>query len=73
MNIRSLLPTLLLFASWAPMVGQDKPGADPGPKIVLASLRHDFGNVKPGTPLDHTFTFKNEGSADLRILNVAPG
>ena len=30
-----------------------------GPKLVIASLEHSFGKVKPGTPLTYTFTIKN--------------
>jgi Protein of unknown function (DUF1573) len=43
-----------------------------GPKLVIASLEHSFGTVKPGTPLTYTFTIKNEGDSDLEIKNVAP-
>ncbi|MGA9770166.1 MAG: DUF1573 domain-containing protein [Blastocatellia bacterium] len=43
-----------------------------GPKLVIASLEHSFGKIKPGTPLTHTFTIKNEGDTDLEIQNVAP-
>ena len=46
-----------------------KPGS---PKLVIASLEHSFGKVKPGTPLTYTFTIKNEGDSNLEITNVAP-
>ncbi len=42
------------------------------PKLVIASLEHSFGTVKPGTPLTYAFTIKNEGDTDLEIQNVAP-
>src|ERR1044072_3202196 len=43
-----------------------------GPKLVIASLEHSFGKVKPGTPLTYTFTIKNQGDSNLEITNVAP-
>lgn len=43
------------------------------PKMVVASFTHDFGEVKAGTPLTHSFVLKNQGKADLLIKNVAPG
>lgn len=46
------------------------PGA---PKMALASPDHYFGTVKAGTPLTHTFTFKNTGDEKLEIKSVAPG
>jgi hypothetical protein len=43
-----------------------------GPKLGIAQLQHDFGEIKKGTTAQHSFTFKNEGSVDLQITNVAP-
>lgn len=40
--------------------------------MVIDSFTHDFGEVKPGTPLRHIFKVKNEGKADLLINNVSP-
>jgi len=42
------------------------------PKIVIDSPSFDFGEVKAGAPLRHTFKVKNEGKGELKILNVAP-
>jgi hypothetical protein len=42
------------------------------PKIVIDKTDHNFGEVKKGENLNHTFVFKNEGKADLLIKNVAP-
>ncbi|HKP87140.1 MAG TPA: DUF1573 domain-containing protein [Blastocatellia bacterium] len=42
------------------------------PRLVIASLEHSFGSVKPGTPLSYTFTVKNEGDTDLEIKSVIP-
>ena len=42
------------------------------PKAVVAALEHNFGTIKPGTPLTYTFKVKNEGDAPLEISNVKP-
>lgn len=42
------------------------------PKLVLETSKHDFGRVKEGAKISHTFTLKNEGTADLMIESVAP-
>jgi hypothetical protein len=44
----------------------------PRPRLVIASLEHSFGTVKPGAPLKYTFEVKNEGQADLEIESVSP-
>ncbi len=33
----------------------------------------DFGTVWAGDPLQHTFTIRNAGGAELQILRVQPG
>ena len=43
-----------------------------GPKLTIAQLQYDFGQIKKGTVAQHSFTFKNDGSTDLQITNVAP-
>ena len=70
--------TLMLLASSLGMfsiITLDQPAkASPaGPKLVIAAQEHSFGNVKPGTPLTHTFKIRNDGQADLEIKNVKPG
>ena len=45
----------------------------PMPQAVLDELSHDFGEVKPGTPLRWAFKIKNVGTANLRIRDVKPG
>ena len=42
------------------------------PKLVMAQTDFSFGTIKAGEVLNHTFVFKNEGTADLEIKNVAP-
>lgn len=53
-------------------VAQEKSPNGP-PKLVIASFTHDFGEVKPGTALKYSFTFKNQGKSDLLIQGVTPG
>jgi hypothetical protein len=50
------------------------PAAPDGPHgtFEMASLEHEFGDVKAGKPLVHTFKFKNKGKANLEITGVKP-
>ena len=72
--ISALILVTLLFITVA---AQDKPnGSAPSgavPVLVIESLTHDFGEVKPGTALRYAFKVKNQGKADLLINNVSPG
>ncbi|WP_245895575.1 DUF1573 domain-containing protein [Flavobacterium album] len=40
------------------------------PVIKFASMDHDFGTIEEGTTVEHTYTFTNEGTADLVVSNV---
>lgn len=40
------------------------------PQIVFADPVHNFGKVKAGTDVKHTFTFTNKGKAPLVITNA---
>ncbi|MBS1813223.1 MAG: DUF1573 domain-containing protein [Acidobacteria bacterium] len=62
LTILSLLLTLTVT-----VLAQDK-----APKLVIESLEHNFGKVKEGQKISHTFQLKNEGTADLLIEDVAP-
>jgi glutathione peroxidase len=42
------------------------------PKLVLASASYDFGTVREGAEVSHTFKILNDGTADLVIKNVSP-
>ena len=42
------------------------------PKLVIASVEHSFGTVKPGTPLTFSFQVKNDGKTTLEIKSVSP-
>jgi hypothetical protein len=68
LTLALLLATVSLGQNGKPAAGQ---GGLP-PKIVIESPSYDFGEIKAGTPLRHTFKVRNEGKGELRILNVAP-
>ena len=42
------------------------------PKIAMGEREHNFGKVKQGEEVSHTFKIKNEGAAELVIHNVSP-
>lgn len=46
--------------------------AAPAPKISIAQPEFNFGEVKEGTDLSHTFILRNEGTAPLEVKSVAP-
>ena len=43
-----------------------------GPKIQFASTVYDFGRVRAGDPVKHTYVFTNTGCATLVVTNVQP-
>jgi hypothetical protein len=61
----TIVPLLFLLAGIT--FAQDKV-----PKLVVKSFEHDFGKIKEGVKVSHTFELKNEGNADLVIEGVAP-
>lgn len=49
------------------------PASEPavaGPKITCADAVYDFGAIAPTDKVEHVFTIKNEGSADLKIERI---
>ena len=46
---------------------------DAGAHAVLATDSFDFGSVYEGNDVFHDFIIKNEGTADLKIINVKSG
>ncbi len=42
------------------------------PKLVIEKTEFNAGEIKAGEELKHEFVVKNEGTADLQILNVLP-
>jgi hypothetical protein len=47
-------------------------GKKPAPKLIIEATEHNFGVVKEGVKIAHTFKIKNEGDANLEIVRVAP-
>jgi hypothetical protein len=45
--------------------------AGPLPKMTFAESSFDFGNIKQGEKVKHTFMFKNTGEAPLIIENAS--
>jgi hypothetical protein len=45
----------------------------PVPRIVFDQPIHDFGEVKRGAPVEHSFIFTNTGAETLQVLEVKPG
>jgi hypothetical protein len=46
---------------------------DPMTKAVLPADSFDFGSVYEGNDVFHDFIVKNEGTSDLKIINVKSG
>lgn len=63
---------LMLLLALSVMAQGNAPTPSAEPKLVIASFTHDFGEVKAGTPLTHSFVVKNEGKNDLLIKSVSP-
>jgi len=40
------------------------------PVVKFDNMDHDFGNIAEGVKVEHTYKFKNEGTADLVVSNV---
>src|SRR5262245_30363306 len=51
---------------------QDGNSKSAAPKLVIEEYEYQFGKVKEGDEVNHTFKIKNEGSAELIIHNVSP-
>ena len=48
------------------------PAVSQNPEFVqFKELSYDFGNIKQGTPVSHIFEFKNVGTKDITLVNVA--
>ena len=41
-----------------------------GPQIEFSEVKYDFGTIKQGDIVDHTFSFKNVGTQPLLISNI---
>jgi hypothetical protein len=70
-DANALCLTLLLFFGLAPAFAQL--GTDEvGPRITFSMPVYDFGRVKSGELVKHTYTFTNSGSQVLEVTNVQP-
>jgi hypothetical protein len=67
----SALQVLAVDPAPAPAVVAAIPAAS-GPKIQFAEPVYDFGKVKSGDPVKHTFVFTNIGTETLILTNVQP-
>jgi len=71
-RIAVLIAVVMSIGSAAAAQEQKPAEAAGAPKLVIESIAYDFGTVKSGTPVAHTFKLKNQGTAELQIKNVAP-
>ncbi len=72
MKKRPLFCVLLIgffLASVFPILAQKRQG----PKMVVREREVDFGEVKEGDIIEHTFSVFNQGDAPLEIVRVTPG
>ncbi|MCD4717927.1 MAG: DUF1573 domain-containing protein [Desulfobacterales bacterium] len=66
----SMMLSLLIFAMVCPLVLAQE---SKGPKMVLEGREFDFGEVKQGKVIEHTFRVLNQGDEVLQIIRVKPG
>ncbi|MGI4835576.1 MAG: DUF1573 domain-containing protein [Janthinobacterium lividum] len=70
-----LLAAGLAFAATAahaqaPAMKSAKATKAAGPQIEFMEVKYDFGSIKQGDIVDHTFKFKNVGTQPLVISNI---
>lgn len=65
-----LRKTIIMAVIWLTLVIGS--WAQAGPVAVFESPVHTFELIPEGTHIDHVFTVKNKGDADLNITNVLP-
>lgn len=70
-----LLAAGLAFAATAahaqtPAIKSAKATKAAGPQIEFSEVKYDFGSIKQGDIVDHTFKFKNTGTQPLVISNI---
>jgi hypothetical protein len=79
----SVVPRIMAGQGAPPAPAQISPGSgsgntgavvmDPNAHVVLPTDSFDFGSVYEGNDVFHDFIIKNEGTSDLRIINVKSG
>ena len=71
--VTALLVVCALFLAAVAQERKVSDGPPPAPKMTIDGMAHDFGKVKAGAWLTHTFKIKNTGAVDLKIESVTPG
>ena len=69
MKIKLTFSTLVVLLALTVATFGQNAGA---PKMDIKKTEHNFGEVRKGDPVQHSFVFKNEGKSDLEIKSVAP-
>jgi hypothetical protein len=67
---RSVLIVALLVSSCDQLGLGEAPAPKAPPRLAFTETSFDFGRVAQGTPVEHHFTFVNEGDATLSIIDV---
>lgn len=60
----------LLMVASVSVFAQNADDKAAGPEITFAEASYDFGDIKQGDKVEHTFTFKNTGTEPLILSNV---
>lgn len=68
--LRLILFLLFLTAAVIAQEKEPEKPKTPAPHLVIKKLEHNFGEVKAGTALNHTFEFENQGDDTLRVHSV---
>lgn len=61
---------LLMFASLSLFAQNTNGEKASGPEITFTEASFDFGDIKQGDQVEHTFNFKNTGTEPLILSNV---
>jgi hypothetical protein len=70
---KCLLSCVLLIVFFLASVFPIPAQQEKGPKMVLKEREVDFGEVKEGDIIKHTFSVLNQGDEPLEIVEVKPG
>lgn len=62
--------TIVLTIKCNVVVPEKQESKEGGPKIYFENNQHNFGKVKEGKVYEHTFRFRNSGTATLTIKDV---
>jgi len=70
---RSHLVLIWAVTGMAILISAQVFGQGGEPALVITSPNFDMGAVWEGDTISHAFEVKNEGKAELKILEVRPG